>query len=166
MRAILCKEWCEFEALTIDEVPPPELKPESVRIAIKAAGLGFGQSLLVAGKYQRKPELPFVPGVEVAGEVMECAPEITRIPKAPLNLLLVKNVSVMGYSSALYFGWSGEAERKRYAPRIAGGMDRLFNWFEAGLLNPRVQRFDLADFADAMGLIRERRSIGKVVLVP
>lgn len=79
MRALLCRQWCEFKDLRIEEVPPPSLRPGCVRLRIAYAGLGFAVSLLVAGKYQRKPPLPFVPGTEVTGTVTEVAPGITRV---------------------------------------------------------------------------------------
>ncbi len=79
MRALLCRQWCEFKHLRIEDVPPPALRPGGVRLRVAYAGLGFAVSLLVAGRYQRKPPLPFTPGTEVTGTVIEVAPGITRI---------------------------------------------------------------------------------------
>jgi NADPH2:quinone reductase len=42
-----------------------------VRVAIRAAGINFPDILMAAGEYQLKPELPFIPGMEAAGDVME-----------------------------------------------------------------------------------------------
>ena len=56
---------------TVVEVPPPEMRPGAVRIAVRAAALNFADLLMVVGKYQEKPELPFVPGMEAAGEVLD-----------------------------------------------------------------------------------------------
>jgi NADPH2:quinone reductase len=76
MRGVLVTEWTEFENLTLtDNCPIPELGPRHVRIKTQAAGVSFATSLMVAGKYQRKPLLPFVPGSEVAGYVTEVGPE-------------------------------------------------------------------------------------------
>jgi len=47
-----------------------------VRIRVEAAGVSFATQLVVAGKYQRKPPLPFTPGTEVAGTVIESAPDL------------------------------------------------------------------------------------------
>ena len=52
-------------------MPPAPLKPGEVRVAIHAAGINFPDILMAAGEYQLKPELPFTPGVEAAGEVIE-----------------------------------------------------------------------------------------------
>jgi len=79
MRALLCRQWCQFKDLRIEDIPPPELRPGCVRLRIAYAGLGFAVSLLVAGKYQRKPPLPFVPGTEVTGTVIEVAAGVTRV---------------------------------------------------------------------------------------
>jgi NADPH2:quinone reductase len=49
------------------------LEPGQVRVAVRAAGINFPDILMVAGEYQLKPELPFTPGVEAAGEVTEIA---------------------------------------------------------------------------------------------
>lgn len=78
MRGVLVKEWTEFKNLAIADCPPPDLGPGQVRIRTQAAGVSFATSLIVAGKYQRKPPLPFVPGTEVAGIVTEVAPDVTR----------------------------------------------------------------------------------------
>ncbi|WP_233266852.1 NADPH:quinone oxidoreductase family protein [Tomitella fengzijianii] len=57
------------EALRSTEIPDPEPGPGQVVIDVRAAGVNFPDVLLAAGKYQTRPELPFTPGSEVAGEV-------------------------------------------------------------------------------------------------
>jgi NADPH2:quinone reductase len=79
MRAVVCEEWCDYHDLKFKVITPPVLKPGSVRIKIKYAGVGLAVSLFLAGKYQRKPPLPFVPGTEVAGIVSEVAPDVLNI---------------------------------------------------------------------------------------
>lgn len=78
MRGVLVKEWTAFENLTLEEVPEPPLAPNQVRIRTQAAGVSFATSLVVQGKYQRKPPLPFVPGTEAAGIVEEVGAEVRR----------------------------------------------------------------------------------------
>lgn len=67
MRAVLCTQL--GEPLVVQEVPTPEPGPGEVRVAIRAAGVNFPDTLIVQGKYQFKPQLPFSPGGEVAGIV-------------------------------------------------------------------------------------------------
>jgi len=60
--------------MTFEELPEHPTPPGMVRIAVEAAGVNFFDSLLLAGTYQEKPELPFIPGSEVAGTVVEAEP--------------------------------------------------------------------------------------------
>ena len=61
------------------ERPAPVCAAGQVRIRVRHAGVGFALSLFVSGKYQRKPPLPFTPGTEAAGEILEVAPDVTRL---------------------------------------------------------------------------------------
>ena len=80
MRGVLVRDWTEFEALTLDDdCPTPPLGPREVRISTRAAGVSFATSLVVAGRYQRRPPLPFVPGTEVAGIVIETGRDCERV---------------------------------------------------------------------------------------
>jgi len=77
MKAIWCEKYAHYSELKIADVPPPVLGAGQVRIAVAYCTAGFGQTLVVAGKYQRKPPLPFVPGTEISGRVIEVAPGVT-----------------------------------------------------------------------------------------
>ena len=79
MRALICDRWCEFKDLRIGEIAEPELRAGCVLLRVAYAGLGFSASLLVAGKYQHRPPLPFVPGTEATGVVTRVAPGVTRV---------------------------------------------------------------------------------------
>lgn len=59
------------EAMTFEDIADGPVADGMVRIAVAASGVNFFDSLLVAGTYQVRPELPFVPGAEVAGTVLE-----------------------------------------------------------------------------------------------
>ena len=78
MRAVVCREWCDPSGLRVEDVPVPPLAADGVRIAVHAAGLNFADTLIIAGAYQIKPPLPFSPGFEAAGRVLECAAGVTR----------------------------------------------------------------------------------------
>ena len=78
MKAILCKEYGPAEKLVIEDVASPEVKGRGVKIRVKAAGLNFPDTLIIENKYQLKPSLPFSPGGEMAGEVLEVGDKVTR----------------------------------------------------------------------------------------
>ena len=69
MNAWLCENPVGVEALVWKELPTPEPAAGQLRVAIKAASLNFPDLLIIQGKYQMKPPLPFVPGTEFAGVV-------------------------------------------------------------------------------------------------
>ncbi len=80
-----------------------------------------------------------------------------RVPQIPANILLVKNVSAVG----LYWG----SYRRRDPGRGRGQFDDLFRWYGEGKLRPHVShQLPLERVADAMALMLERKSTGKVVL--
>ena len=79
MRAILCKAYGPPESLVLEEVADPQLAPNGVVIDVHAAGLNFPDVLIVQGKYQVKPPLPFSPGAEVAGIVREVGANVTTV---------------------------------------------------------------------------------------
>jgi NADPH2:quinone reductase len=70
-KAVVCRELGPPERLRLETFASAALKPGEMRVAIHAAGINFPDILMAAGEYQLKPELPFTPGVEAAGEVIE-----------------------------------------------------------------------------------------------
>lgn len=80
MKAVICRKWGGPHVLSLSELPSPPLPEGYVRIKVKAAGIGFQDILIVAGKYGLQPEFPFSPGNEVAGEVIECSESIRDLP--------------------------------------------------------------------------------------
>jgi NADPH2:quinone reductase len=79
MRAIEIHRWCNPEELVVRQVSEPVCGPEEVRIRVHAASVSYSLSLLVAGRYQRKPTLPFVPGNTAAGEVIAVGSDVRRL---------------------------------------------------------------------------------------
>lgn len=71
MRAVIVDRLMTPAELRVSECAPPAITPDAVRIEIRAAGCNFSDVLMLKGEYQVKPELPFVPGGEVAGVVRE-----------------------------------------------------------------------------------------------
>ena len=96
MRAVLCKELGPPEKLVLEEVPSPEVKPGQVLVKIGACGVNFPDTLMIEGKYQAKPPMPFSPGGEIAGEVIDVAADVTGVKKGDRVIAMC--------------GWGGFAE--------------------------------------------------------
>lgn len=78
MRAVVCDRLGDPSVLRIEERPVPEPGADGIVIKVGAAGVNFPDILTVAGSYQHKPVLPFVPGIEGAGTVHAVGREVTR----------------------------------------------------------------------------------------
>jgi NADPH2:quinone reductase len=70
-KAVVCRELGPPEILRLETFASKPLVAVQVRVAVRAAGINFPDILMAAGEYQLKPELPFTPGVEAAGDVVE-----------------------------------------------------------------------------------------------
>ena len=79
MKALLCKEYGPAESLVIEDVPAPVPGKEEVRIGVHACGVNYPDNLIIAGKYQVQPPLPFSPGFELAGEILELGEGVTHL---------------------------------------------------------------------------------------
>lgn len=79
MRAILCEKFESPDKLKIQEIDDPVPGNTDVVIRIQATGLGFVDALTVAGLYQIKPPLPFIPGNEIAGVVEQIGPGVKHL---------------------------------------------------------------------------------------
>ncbi|HEY6982109.1 NADPH:quinone oxidoreductase family protein [Reyranella sp.] len=97
------------------------------------------------------------------------------IPQIPANILLVKNVTVIGFYYGYWTGWGGRkvpgpkdaAALERRRAMVAAAQDDLMRWFTEGKLLAKVAAtFDLADWIKAFNLIQNRTVVGKAVLVP
>src|ERR1041384_3127193 len=78
MKAIRAHEWCTPRGLTIDEIDQPQPADRQILVRVNAAGLNFPDLLIITGKYQFKPALPFSPGFEIAGTVEKIGPAVTK----------------------------------------------------------------------------------------
>jgi NADPH2:quinone reductase len=100
------------------------------------------------------------------GRIMPVGFAAGTIQQIPANILLVKNITVTGLNLGYYFGWSPVDMRQHYANQMKNSMLELFNWFEAGFLNPRVSHsFALTEFQTAMQTVLSRKARGRVALV-
>src|SRR5438093_7689978 len=79
MKAVFCEKLGSPEALVLREVVSPVPGPGEVKVALRARGVSFVDVLMVAGQYQVKRELPFIPGGEAAGVILETGPAVERV---------------------------------------------------------------------------------------
>ncbi len=96
VKALRCKQHGPPSSLVLEEVESPPLQAGTVRVAVHSAGVNFPDTLIIAGKYQFQPPLPFSPGGEVAGEVVEVGEGVST---------LAVGDRVLGLT-----GWNGFAE--------------------------------------------------------
>lgn len=78
-RAAVCTEL--KKPLVIQDIPSSPLKPDEVRVDVHCCGLNFADILVCQGLYQERPQLPFVPGVELSGIVTEVGANVTSVQK-------------------------------------------------------------------------------------
>ncbi|MFT4569211.1 MAG: NADPH2:quinone reductase [Hyphomicrobiaceae bacterium] len=115
MRAVVCKEFGPPESLVVEEIESPELGAGQVRIAVEACGVNFPDTLIIENKYQFKPPLPFSPGGEVAGSIVEVGSDVEGYDVGDRVIAMT--------------GWGGFAQEVLSAPqqlmRIPDGMDAI-----------------------------------------
>ena len=79
MKAVVCEAFGGPEVLALRDVPdPPPPGPGEVQVRIEARGVQYVDVLMLAGKYQFRPEPPFIPGGEAAGVVIAVGPGVTQ----------------------------------------------------------------------------------------
>jgi NADPH2:quinone reductase len=79
MRAVLCKELGMPDSLVLEEVPSLTPGAGQVLISVQACGVNFPDTLIIQGKYQYKPDLPFSPGGEISGVVKQVGSDVDSL---------------------------------------------------------------------------------------
>ncbi|MBS36943.1 MAG: NADPH:quinone oxidoreductase [Thiotrichales bacterium] len=77
MKAMVCAALGSADDLELRELDDLTPGPGQLLIRVRTAGVNFPDNLMIAGKYQERPELPFVPGLELAGEVLATGDGVT-----------------------------------------------------------------------------------------
>ena len=79
MKAVVCREHGLPDKLELaTDWPEPEVGEHDILIEVKAAGLNFPDVLIIQGKYQMQPDMPFIPGGECAGVVAAVGEKVSR----------------------------------------------------------------------------------------
>lgn len=80
IRAYRCHELSDdIGSITLDEIDLPDPGPDEIQVRVKACAVNFTDLLMIQGKYQHKPELPFAPGGEAAGVVAKIGTNVANI---------------------------------------------------------------------------------------
>lgn len=145
MKAILCQEFGLPDNLVLSDVLDPIPGPNQLLIAVAACGVNFPDALIIQNKYQFKPEFPFSPGGEVAGEVIALGEGVTQFQ--------------VGQSVLALCGWGGFAEK------VAVDVDRVFA-MPAGL-SPEIAATTLYTYGTSFHALKDRANLqpGETLLV-
>lgn len=85
MKAVLCHDYEGLASISLDEIEEPMCGPDDVLVNVEATALNFSDTLMTKNKYQFTPPLPFSPGGEIAGTVLETGENITTVfPGSPV----------------------------------------------------------------------------------
>ena len=76
MKAIVCENWGPPSSLQLRDLPSPTPGPKQVLVKVRVAAVNFPDALIVTGKYQFRPDLPFSPGGELSGEIIAVGSEV------------------------------------------------------------------------------------------
>jgi NADPH:quinone reductase len=140
MRALRVTELSGPDGLALEDVPEPD-PGDGVLIDVEAAGVAFPDLLLTRGQYQLKPELPFVPGAEVAGTVASAG----------------EGTGLSPGDRVMAFTFGGFAERAVSAPHLTFGVPESLSTEQAAGF---VMNYHTAHFAlHRRGRLREGESV-------
>jgi NADPH:quinone reductase len=129
-KAAICTALTGPDSVSVETQAARPLAPGQVRIAVRAAGLNFPDLLMTYGRYQFRPDPPFVPGMELAGDVMEIGPEVQGVAigdrvmsggkgGALAEQFVVDTVNIRGLPPALSYAegacWAGAASTAWHA---------------------------------------------------
>ncbi|QGW79842.1 zinc-binding dehydrogenase [Pseudomonas alkylphenolica] len=104
MKAVLCKTLGPAQGLVLEEVASPVPKKNEILLDVHAAGVNFPDTLIIEGKYQFQPPLPFSPGGEAAGIISAVGEKVTDLKVGDRVMALTgwgsfaEQVAVPGYN--------------------------------------------------------------------
>jgi NADPH2:quinone reductase len=91
MRALVCRQYGHPDALNIEDLPSPKAQAGELVVSVKAAGVNFPDVLMIQNKYQHRPELPFIPGYEIAGVVKEVGEGVLGISPGTTGIAMIRS---------------------------------------------------------------------------
>ncbi|MDR5826275.1 NADPH:quinone oxidoreductase family protein [Caballeronia sp. LP006] len=89
------------------------------------------------------------------------------IPQIPANIVLVKNITVIGLYWGYYVGWAKQLPLGGTDDKIRAAYQEMFEWVRQGKLKPLTYRtYPLNQFAEALNVLAAREAVGRVALLP
>jgi NADPH2:quinone reductase len=79
VRVVVCRKLGSLDHVAVEEREPPVAGPGQVVVAVRAAGVNYVDGLMCEGRYQIKPPTPYVPGGEIAGDVVAVGDGVTNV---------------------------------------------------------------------------------------
>ncbi len=144
MRAWKCVTWGGPSQLELGNMPDPEPGEGQVEITVKACGVNFADLLLISGRYTVHPDLPFVPGSEVAGRITRVGPGVESL-----------NV---GAKVAAYVRHGG------YADKVVAPIAQVISIAES-IPTPEAAAFPVSYGSAELALERAGLAAGEVVVI-
>ncbi len=117
MKAVICEQFGLPESLVFKEIPTPTITSKQVLIKVVTAAVNFPDALIIQNKYQFKPTIPFSPGGEVAGIIIEIGQDVNHLAKGDRVVALC--------------GWGGFAEQVVVEANRAFKIPNNINWYTA-----------------------------------
>jgi len=100
MQAVICDRWCEVSELRIGELDIPHPANDEVIIRVRATAINYADSIMVRGQYQTKPPFPFSPGLETAGEIVECGKDVGDLQPGQRVMAILAHGGLAEYAVA------------------------------------------------------------------
>ena len=130
MKAVICKEHGMADKLELaTDWPDPEVGEHEVLIGVKAAGLNFPDVLMIQGKYQMQPEMPFVTGGECAGDVLAVGSAVTRYKVGDKGIAMTGHTSFAQKVAAHEAGVSPMPEKLSYEQAAGIGVTYFTSYY-------------------------------------
>lgn len=98
MKAIVCTQLGEPKDLEVREMPYPKPAAGQVTLRVRAAGMNYADLLVISGSYQEKQQVPFIPGSEIAGEIVEVGSDVSGWAMGSRVAALVDNGGYAEYA--------------------------------------------------------------------
>ena len=119
MRAIVVREFGKPEVMKLENVPTPAPGPSQVLVRIRAVGVNPVETYIRAGVYARKPDLPFTPGADAAGEVESVGSDIKGLRHGDRVYVAGDNVALVGAGTYAEYALCSTAMLHRLPPKVS-----------------------------------------------